>query len=94
MARLSAKTLSSPLQTHHQRVETPRGPIAHETEDSANIIAQDDLHKVVCVHQAGTLKYFLILTVSGALIAGWWIVEGPTFVYRENLLCHILFREW
>ena len=84
--------LLSPLQTHHQGVKTPLRPIARETENSANIIAQDDLHKVVCVHQAGTLKYFLILMVSG-LIVEWWIVEGPTFVYRENLLCHILFRE-
>ena len=47
--------------THVEDLEAPRAAVAHEPEDRADVVAEDDLHEEAAVDEACALEDLLVL---------------------------------
>ena len=74
--------------THIHEVESPRVTIPDETEDSADVIAQNNLDKEPAVHELCTIENFIILDNSSLFVDR--IGVSAPFVDIEDPLRDIL----
>ena len=76
--------------THVEDLEAPRAAVAHEPEDRADVVAEDDLHEEAAVDEARALEDLLVLREARRVIErAWWAVQ-PVLVDRVDLLCRVL----
>lgn len=88
----SASRMESARGTHLERVQAPGEAVAHEAEDRADVVAEDDAHEERGVHEARAREELVVL--RGARCGRERVRggEGAALVQREDALRYVLRR--
>lgn len=63
------------VMTHLEWVQPPSVPVTGQSENGADVIAEDDLHEVTTVDKACSMEELVILLTALGLILGWGVGE-------------------